>query len=95
MSYDISDMSDMPKWRRGVVGLSRHVILSSDMSDISDISEMSDMSDIPYTQHTYRHPSPSSYFKTRECKGVEGVRGGARGGVQDTEEAQAKGREGA
>ena len=56
MSYDISDMSDMPKWRRGVVGLSRHVILSSDMSDISDISEMSDMSDIPYTQHTYRHP---------------------------------------
>ena len=52
MSYDISDMSDMPKWRRGVVGLSRHVILSSDMSDISDISEMSDMSDIPYTQHT-------------------------------------------
>ena len=56
MSYDISDMSDMPKWRRGAVGLSRHVILSSDMSDISDISEMSDMSDIPYTQHTYRHP---------------------------------------
>ena len=68
MSYDISDMSDMlPKWRRrGVVGLSRHVILSSDMSDISDISEMSDMSDIPYTQHTYRHPPPSSYFKTRD-----------------------------
>ena len=65
MSYDISDMSDMPKWRRGVVGLSRHVILSSDMSDISDISEMSDMSDIPYTQHTYRHPPPSSYFKTQ------------------------------
>ena len=33
--------------------------------------------------------------RRRECKGVEGVRGGARGGVQDTEEAQAKGREGA
>ena len=54
MSYDISDMSDMPKWRRGAVGLSRHVILSSYMSDISDISEMSDMSDIPYTQNVRR-----------------------------------------
>ena len=49
MSYDISDMSDMPKWRRGVVVMSRHVILSSDISDISDISEMSDMPNIPYT----------------------------------------------
>ena len=56
MSYDISDMSDMPKWCRGAVVLSRHVILSSDISDISDISEMSDMPDIPYTQHTYRPP---------------------------------------
>ena len=46
MSYDISDMSDIPKWRRGVVVMSRHVILSSDISDISDISEMSDMPDI-------------------------------------------------
>ena len=70
MSYDISDMSDMPKWRRGAVGLSRHAILSSDMSDISDISEMSDMSDIPYTQHTYRHPPPSSYFKTQPTEYV-------------------------
>ena len=65
MSSDISDMSDMPKWCRGAVVLSRHVILSSDISDISDISEMSDMPDIPYTQHTYRPPPPSSYFKTQ------------------------------
>jgi hypothetical protein len=42
--------------------------LSSDMSDISDITEMSDMSDIPYTQHTYRHPPPSSYFKTQSTE---------------------------
>ena len=54
MSYDISDMSDMPKWRRGAVGLSRHVILSSDMSDISDISEMSDISSCA----AYPNPEP-------------------------------------
>ena len=44
MSYDMSDISDMPKWRRGRVHMSSHVILSSDISDIFDISDISEMS---------------------------------------------------